>query len=100
MSPARRFGARAWASTQALLPGRRDYRMLGRTWRGDLIAGITVGIVALPLALGFGVSSGLSASAAVAENNPAANVRYFMASSFCGDRARMESCPFTFPTPV
>ncbi len=65
MSPARRFGARAWASTQALLPGRRDYRMLGRTWRGDLIAGITVGIVALPLALGFGVSSGLSAEAGI-----------------------------------
>ncbi|MBF4560772.1 SulP family inorganic anion transporter [Microbacterium sp. VKM Ac-2870] len=34
-----------------------------RTWRGDLIAGVTVGIVALPLALGFGVSSGLSAEA-------------------------------------
>jgi len=65
MSPARRLGARAWASTRALLPGRRDYRMLGRTWRGDLIAGITVGIVALPLALGFGVSSGLSAEAGI-----------------------------------
>src|SRR5699024_10191145 len=30
------------------------------TWRSDLVAGVTVGIVALPLALGFGVSSGLT----------------------------------------
>jgi SulP family sulfate permease len=34
-----------------------------RTWRGDLIAGLTVGIVALPLALAFGVSSGAGAEA-------------------------------------
>ncbi|KXZ60211.1 Bicarbonate transporter BicA [Microbacterium laevaniformans] len=46
-----------------LLPSRRDYAGLRRTWRGDLVAGVTVGIVALPLALGFGVSSGLSAEA-------------------------------------
>lgn len=48
---------------RGLLPSRRDYEGLGRTWRGDLVAGVTVGIVALPLALGFGVSSGLSAEA-------------------------------------
>ncbi|MEN2740791.1 SulP family inorganic anion transporter [Microbacterium sp. X-17] len=48
---------------RALLPGAGDYRMLRRTWRADLVAGLTVGIVALPLALGFGVSSGLSAEA-------------------------------------
>ncbi|MFK4836632.1 SulP family inorganic anion transporter [Microbacterium sp. ZW T2_14] len=46
-----------------LLPSLGDYRLLRRTWRGDLLAGVTVGIVALPLALGFGVSSGLSAEA-------------------------------------
>lgn len=51
------------ASLRALLPGRADYAGLRRTWRGDLLAGLTVGIVALPLALGFGVSSGLSAEA-------------------------------------
>jgi SulP family sulfate permease len=45
------------------LPSIQDYRRLPRTWRGDLVAGVTVGIVALPLALGFGVSSGLSAEA-------------------------------------
>lgn len=48
---------------RALLPSRRDYAGVRRTWRGDLLAGLTVGIVALPLALGFGVSSGLSAEA-------------------------------------
>jgi SulP family sulfate permease len=46
-----------------LLPGRRDYRELPRSWRGDLLAGITVAVVALPLALAFGVSSGLGAEA-------------------------------------
>ncbi|MDN3494889.1 SulP family inorganic anion transporter [Planococcus sp. APC 4015] len=44
-----------------LLPGRADYRQVPHTWRGDLVAGITVGIVALPLALAFGVSSGVGA---------------------------------------
>ena len=43
-----------------LLPTRADYRPLKRTWRADLLAGVTVGIVALPLALGFGISSGLT----------------------------------------
>jgi SulP family sulfate permease len=52
-----------WAAVRGLLPGAADYRMLRRTWRGDLLAGLTVGIVALPLALGFGVSSGVSAEA-------------------------------------
>src|SRR3954471_23687822 len=44
-----------------LLPGRADYASVRRTWRGDLLAGLTVGIVALPLALAFGVSSGAGA---------------------------------------
>ena len=46
-----------------LLPGPRDYRRLRYTWRGDLLAGVTVGIVALPLALAFGISSGVGAEA-------------------------------------
>lgn len=46
-----------------LLPQRRDYRGLRHTWRSDLLAGLTVGIVALPLALGFGISSGAGAEA-------------------------------------
>lgn len=46
-----------------LLPGPADYRRARRTWRGDLLAGLTVGIVALPLALAFGISSGAGAEA-------------------------------------
>src|SRR6185312_6277490 len=46
-----------------LLPSASDYRALPRTWRGDIVAGVTVGIVALPLALAFGVSSGAGAEA-------------------------------------
>jgi SulP family sulfate permease len=48
---------------RSLLPGAADYRDVPRTWRGDLLAGLTVGIVALPLALAFGVSSGAGAEA-------------------------------------
>lgn len=51
------------SAARSLLPALQDYREVPRTWRGDLVAGVTVGIVALPLALGFGVSSGLSAEA-------------------------------------
>jgi SulP family sulfate permease len=47
----------------ALLPRRRDYAGAARTWRDDLLAGLTVGIVALPLALGFGIASGAGAAA-------------------------------------
>ena len=47
----------------ALAPHRDDYTGLSRSWRRDLLAGLTVAIVALPLALGFGVSSGLGAAA-------------------------------------
>ncbi len=53
----------ARGSVLGLLPRRADYAMVRRTWRGDLIAGLTVGIVALPLALAFGVSSGAGADA-------------------------------------
>ena len=33
------------------------------TFQKDFIAGLTVAVVALPLALGFGITSGISASA-------------------------------------
>ncbi|MEU6724040.1 SulP family inorganic anion transporter [Nonomuraea wenchangensis] len=39
---------------------------MGRHPRRDLLAGLTVAIVALPLALGFGISSGLGAEAGLA----------------------------------
>ncbi|MGF3057351.1 SulP family inorganic anion transporter [Microbacterium sp. YY-01] len=51
----------ALSGLKALLPSLADYRDIKRTWRGDLMAGVTVGIVALPLALAFGVSSGAGA---------------------------------------
>ena len=54
---------RALTYLRPLLPSWRDYRSTKRTWRGDLLAGVTVGIVALPLALAFGVSSGAGAEA-------------------------------------
>lgn len=53
---------RLFTYTRTLLPSWQDYRSPRPSWRGDLIAGITVGIVALPLALAFGVSSGAGAA--------------------------------------
>jgi SulP family sulfate permease len=47
----------------AMLPNRADWAAVRRNPRGDLIAGLTVAIVALPLALAFGVASGLGARA-------------------------------------
>ncbi|MGW1783136.1 SulP family inorganic anion transporter [Streptomyces sp. NPDC002143] len=58
--------SRAWARIAALLPGRADLADVRRDPRRDLLAGLTVAIVALPLALGFGVSSGLGAEAGLA----------------------------------
>ena len=33
------------------LPRRRDYAGLTHSWKSDVVAGLTVGVVALPLAL-------------------------------------------------
>ncbi|WNV87486.1 SulP family inorganic anion transporter [Umezawaea sp. Da 62-37] len=49
----------AWS----LLPGKPELMSLARSPRHDLVAGVTVAIVALPLALGFGIASGLGAAA-------------------------------------
>lgn len=46
-----------------LLPGRSDFSPMKRSAGRDLLAGLTVAIVALPLALAFGVASGLGAEA-------------------------------------
>lgn len=48
----------------------------------DLIAGVTVGIVALPLAIGFGITSGMSAQAGIAT----AILAGFVAGIFGGSR--------------
>lgn len=50
-------------SVGTLLPRRSDYHGLKRTWRADVAAGLTVGVVALPLALAFGITTGLGAQA-------------------------------------
>ncbi|MFJ8489926.1 SulP family inorganic anion transporter [Streptomyces sp. NPDC094038] len=57
---------RARARIAALLPTRSGLAEMGREPRRDLLAGLTVAVVALPLALGFGVSSGLGAEAGLA----------------------------------
>ncbi|MEV6928974.1 SulP family inorganic anion transporter [Dactylosporangium sp. NPDC051485] len=46
-----------------LLPQRSDWDAVRRSPRADLVAGLTVAVVALPLALAFGVTSGLGAQA-------------------------------------
>ena len=56
---ARSLGARF----AGLLPQRSDWVAVRRSPRGDLVAGLTVAVVALPLALAFGVTSGLGAQA-------------------------------------
>ncbi len=48
---------------RSLLPRTSDLRQVKRHWRADIPAGLTVGVVALPLALAFGVSSGVGAAA-------------------------------------
>ncbi|WSY65513.1 SulP family inorganic anion transporter [Streptomyces sp. NBC_00885] len=58
--------ARALRRLRSLLPARADFAVMARNPRRDLLAGLTVAIVALPLALGFGVSSGLGAEAGLA----------------------------------
>ena len=52
-----------FSSLRGLAPGRRDYTGLRSSWKGDVIAGLTVGVVALPLALAFGITTGLGAAA-------------------------------------
>ncbi|MFE7615510.1 SulP family inorganic anion transporter [Streptomyces sp. NPDC057496] len=57
---------RALNSVRSLLPTRADLAQMSRDPRHNLLAGLTVAIVALPLALGFGVTSGLGAEAGLA----------------------------------
>ena len=55
--------AKAAGQVSRLLPSLTDYADLPRSWRRDILAGITVGVVALPLALAVGISSGVGAAA-------------------------------------
>ncbi|MFE0601914.1 SulP family inorganic anion transporter [Streptomyces sp. NPDC058892] len=63
---ARSFLTSAVGRIRSVLPVRADFAAMARSPRQDLLAGLTVAIVALPLALGFGVSSGLGAEAGLA----------------------------------
>ncbi|WP_209371290.1 SulP family inorganic anion transporter [Brevibacterium renqingii] len=70
---------------RGLLPSLADYREARRSWPKDLLAGATVGIVALPLALGFGVSSGLTAEQGLIT----AIVAGFLAAVFGGSHVQI-----------
>jgi len=65
-----------------LLPRRHDYRLDRKTFSKDLIAGVTVAVVALPLALGFGITSGASAAAGLTT----AIIAGFLAAIFGGSK--------------
>ena len=62
------------------LPYLHEWRGLFTHWRKDLLAGISVGIVALPLALGFAITTGAPASAGLST----AIVAGFLAAFFGG----------------
>ncbi|WP_067723035.1 SulP family inorganic anion transporter [Nocardia yamanashiensis] len=51
---------------RALLPAWTDWKPALRSPGADLLSGLIVALVALPLALGFGISSGLGAAAGLA----------------------------------
>ncbi len=70
---------------RGLLPTKDDYRSLPRSWKRDIAAGFTVGIVALPLALAFGVSSGAGAEAGLIT----AIVAGFIAAIFGGSHVQV-----------
>ncbi len=62
---------------------RREELWINREQFGrDIVAGITVGIVALPLAIGFGITSGMSAQAGIST----AIIAGFIAALFGGSR--------------
>jgi SulP family sulfate permease len=72
-------------SLPAILPRRADYAELPRSWRGDIVAGVTVGVVALPLALAFGITTGLGATAGLTT----AIVAGFVAALFGGSNVQV-----------
>ena len=78
----------AWVGrrVRALLPKAADYRAMRIAPQRDLIAGITVGVVALPLALAFGITSGLGAAAGLITAIVAGTVRRCSAEATCRSR--------------
>jgi SulP family sulfate permease len=57
------IATQAVVQLRGLLPRKGDLVAMVRTPRKDLVAGLTVAVVALPLALAFGISSGMGAAA-------------------------------------
>lgn len=58
-------GRIALTRARELLPVRKDFADMRRDPKRDVIAGVTVAFVALPLALAFGLSSGMGAAAGI-----------------------------------
>lgn len=75
--------SRSLARTVALMPQRGDWDHIRP--RHDLVAGVMVGLVALPLALGFGASSGLGPGAGLVT----AVVAGALAAVFGGSRVQV-----------
>jgi SulP family sulfate permease len=75
--------AAGWTRQRAvsLLPRRRDLAAMTRSPLRDLVAGVTVGVVALPLALAFGITSGLGAEAGLVTAIVAGAVAAFFGGS-------------------
>ncbi len=68
-----------------LLPRPSDYAGFRRSWKADVVAGLTVGVVALPLALAFGITTGLGANAGLIT----AIVAGFVAAIFGGSNLQV-----------
>ncbi|CAB4659555.1 unannotated protein [freshwater metagenome] len=66
--------------SKSLLPKRSDYHFDRKSLTADAIAGVTVAVVALPLALGFGITSGMSPAAGLTT----AIIAGFLAALFGG----------------
>ena len=62
------------------LPNSADFSGFKSNWKKDLVAGVTVGIVALPLALAFGITTGTGAASGLIT----AVIAGFLASLFGG----------------
>lgn len=67
------------------LPNREDFPSSKRELLDDVIAGTTVAIVALPLAIGFGITSGMSAAAGIST----AIIAGFLAALLGGSRLQV-----------
>jgi SulP family sulfate permease len=67
------------------LPKKSDFPSNKHELLDDVIAGVTVAIVALPLAIGFGITSGMSAAAGIST----AIIAGFIAAFFGGSRLQV-----------